>query len=142
MAGDLLVDHGAVPLRDPSAVAEQHPNRDVGRVGEAAGDARREHVWQPGVERQPAALGQLQHGDGDERLYDAAGAEAIAAAHRFGRCHATETGGAAPAAEPRAAHVEDRARRVHARIAQRVAQCPLELTRELSVKARAGHGRD
>jgi hypothetical protein len=139
---DLLVDGGAVPVRDPGAMAEQHTNGDVGRVRNAAGDARGEHVGEPGVERQPAALGELQHGDGDERLHDAGRAEAIAGAHRFGRRNAAEAGDAGPAAELRAAHVQDRPRGVHGRIAQAVVQRPLEPTGEIRVEARVGPGRD
>jgi hypothetical protein len=111
--------------------AEQHPHRAVGRGREAAGDARGKHLGQSGVERQPTALGQLQHGDADEHLHDAAGAEAIAGTHRFGRRHPAETGGARPAAELRALHVQDRSRGVRARIAKRVAQRPLQPTREV-----------
>jgi hypothetical protein len=90
----------------------------------------------------PAALGELQHGDGGERLHDAAGAEAIAGAHRLGRRHTTEAGDARPAAEPRALHVQDRSRGVDARIAEGVVQRLLELTGELRVEAWARPGRD
>ena len=134
VTGDLLVERRVVPIRDPGAVAEQHAHRDVGRVGNAAGDARREHLGQPGVERQPTALAQLQHGDGDEHLHDAAGTEAIARAHRFGRRHATQAGKARPAAELRALQAQNRSRGMRARIAKRVAQRPPEPTREVRVK--------
>ena len=96
---------------------------------------------QPGVERQPAALGQLQRHDRDERLRDAPGPEPIGAAHRYIRRHAAEAGDAGPAAEPRAAYVQDRPRSGRARIAQRVAQRPLQLTGEVRVEARAGPSR-
>ena len=142
VTGDLLVESGSsqsgIPARWPSSM------RTVmsAALANAAGDARGEHLGQPGVERQPAALGQLQHGDGDEHLHDAAGAEAIARVHRFGRRHAAEAGGAGPAAELGALHVQDRSRGVRARIAQRVAQRLLEPTGEVRVEARAGPGRD
>jgi hypothetical protein len=118
-------------------VAEQHAYRDVGRVGDTAGDARGEHLGQPGVERQPTALAQLQHGDGDEHLHDAAGAEAIAGAHRFGRRHATQAGGFRPAPEVRALHVQDRPRGLRARLAKRGVQRVPEPTREVRVEPRA-----
>jgi hypothetical protein len=140
ITGDLLVERGVVPIGDPGAVAKQHAHRDVGRVGNTAGDARREHLGQPGVERQPTALAQLQHGDGDEHLHDAAGAEAIAGAHRFSRRHATEAGGARPAPELRALHAQDRSRGARARIAKRGAQRLPEPTREVRVEPRASPG--
>ena len=108
-------------------MAEQHANRDVGRVREAAGDARGQHLGQPGVERQPAALGELQHHDGDERLHDAAGTEPIGAAHR---CRPAPRGrGRRRRSSPelRALDVQDRSREGRARIAQGVAQRLLEL---------------
>ena len=60
-----------------------------GAVGKRRDDARGQHRGEPGVERQPAALGELQHHDRDERLHDAAGAEAVGRAHRVGRRHAS-----------------------------------------------------
>jgi ketosteroid isomerase-like protein len=71
ITGDLLVEGGGVPFRDPAAIAEQHAHRDVGRGREAADDVRGQHFRKPGVEGQPAALGQLQHHDRDEWLRDA-----------------------------------------------------------------------
>ena len=137
MTRGVLVLCGQVPFRDPAAVAEQHPDRDVGRGREAADDVRRQHLGEPRIERQPAALDELQHDDRDERLHDAPGPEAITGPHRHRRRHTAEAGDAGPAAELRAAHVQDPSRGVHARIVQRAAQHPLELTREGRVKARA-----
>src|SRR6478609_5197889 len=76
MMSDLLVDVGGVPFRDPAAVVEQHPDRDLGRVVKAAYYADGQQRGEPGVERQPALLSELEHHGGDERLHDAAGAEA------------------------------------------------------------------
>ena len=123
-------------------MVEQHAHRDVGRGREAADDPGRQHFRKPGVEGQPAALGQLQHHDRHERLRDAPGPEPISAAHRDIRRHAAEAGDAGPAAEPRAAYVQDRPRSGRARIAQRGAQSPLQLTSELRVEARAGPSRE
>jgi hypothetical protein len=63
MTRGVLVLFGQVPFRDPAAVAEQHPDRDVGRGWEAADDVRRQHLGEPRVEGQPAALDELQHHD-------------------------------------------------------------------------------
>jgi hypothetical protein len=46
----LIGDGGTVLTGDSAAVTEQHADRDVGRVGEAVDDARREHLGQERVE--------------------------------------------------------------------------------------------
>ena len=135
MVGDHDVHERGVPFGDPAAVAEQHPERDVGCGREAADDAGGQHPGQPGVERQPAALGELQHHDRDERLDDAPGAEAIGGAHRFGRRHASEARHAGPGSEPGAVDVQDRSREVRARVAAGVVQRPLEPARQDRVKS-------
>ena len=53
----------------------------------------------------------------DERLHDAAGAEAIGGRIGVGRRHPTEADDARPGAEPGAIYVQDRSREVRARIA-------------------------
>jgi hypothetical protein len=135
MMGDLVEDGRGDPFRDPAAVAEQHPNRGTGRVREAAGDPRGQHVGKRRVERQTAALGELQHDDGHERLHDAAGAEAIGWADRGGRRDPTETYDAGPGAERGAIYVKNRSREVCARIAVGAALHLLELTGADGVEA-------
>ncbi len=121
MVGDVFVLGFQVPFRDPAPVAEQHANRDVGRRREAIDDVRGQHLGEPRVQRQPAALGQLQDDDRDERLHDAAGAEPITRAHRYVRPHPAETRRVGEGAESRAPHVQDRAGSVKARIGECVA---------------------
>jgi hypothetical protein len=117
IARDLLVDSGAVPFRQPTAMAEQHAHGDVRCGREASEDIGRKHLRKPGVEGQSAALGKLQHHHRDEWLGDAPGPEPIAAARRDVGRHAAKAGHAGPGAELAAAHVQDRARSGGARIA-------------------------
>src|SRR5438309_6928538 len=125
MVRDLVVDVGGVPFRDPAAVVEQHAYRDLGRVVKATYYVDGQQRGEPGVERQPPLLGELEHHDGNERLHDAAGAEAIGGAHRCGRRYPTEADHARPGAEPGALYVQDRSREVRARIAAGVVKHPL-----------------
>src|SRR6185312_9647811 len=105
---------GGVSFWDPAAVVEQHADRDLGWVLKAADYADGQQRGEPGVERQPPLLGELEHHNGDERLHDAAGAEAIGRAHRCGRRQPTEADHASPGAELGALYVEDRSREVAA----------------------------
>ena len=88
-----------------------------GAVGKRLDHVPREHLGESGVEVQPAALDELEHHDGDERLQDAAGPEPVVSVHRDLGSDPAQAGGAGPAAELRAAHVEDRSGGAHARIA-------------------------
>ena len=117
-------------------MVEEHADRDLGRVGEAAYYVEGQHLREPGVERQPPLLGELEHHDGDERLDDAAGAEAIGGAHRRGRRHPAEADHARPGAEPGAVYVQDRSREVRTGIGMGVVKHPLEPTSQDRVKAR------
>lgn len=137
MVRDHDVHQRGVPLRDPAAVAEQHPHRDLGRGREARDDAGGQHPREPGVERQPAALGELQHHDRDKRLHDAAGAKAVGRPHRGRRRHPSEADDAGPGAKPGAVYVQDRSREVRARSAERVVQRPLEPTRQDRIQSPA-----
>jgi len=67
--------------------------------------------------RETAAFAELQRGDGDGGLREAAGAEAIAARHRLGRHHPSEAGDRGRARKREAIHIRDPSRSRHARIA-------------------------
>ena len=89
------VEGGVVELADAARVVEQHAHGDAVGAGEARGDARRQHAGERRVEREPAMLDLLQRRGGDERLHDAAGAEAVARAHLAGGARPCRLAGSA-----------------------------------------------
>jgi len=110
-----------------------------GRSGKGADHVCRQHLRERRIERQAAALDELQHRDRNERLHGAPAWKRSPG--RIGTARPRGQGPQRrPAAEFRAAHVPDPYQGVYARVVQRDAQYLLELTRHGRARSAAPIG--
>ena len=131
------VDLRRIPLRQPTAVAEQHPEGDVASGRETPHHGGGQQLGQRAVQSKMAALGELQDPGRDERLDHAPRAKPVSGIDRDIGGKAAKAAGRGEAATARGFDVKDRAGDRVSRHPQRSIERLLQPLRERRVELRA-----